>query len=156
MGLNSFYSQVFIYVACFFVVLQIFGTINLIRIVFVELNKSKKEYLLISIKTPTYLRINICLFVLFCEFMKLLFECVLFVDVDVENFFSKELNTDNLKSNIKFSVILIFSQAIFGSVINVASSIVQMNCVSRLREMLEAQEKKIEELKAESENVEMN
>jgi len=88
--------------------------------------------------------------------MKLLFECVLFVDVDVENFFSKELNTDNIKSNIKFSVILIFSQAIFGSVINVASSIVQMNCVSRLREMLEAQEKKIEELKAESENVEMN
>ena len=56
--------------------------------------------------------------------MKLLFECVLFVDVDVENFFSKELNTDNLKSNIKFSVILIFSQAVFGSIINVASSIV--------------------------------
>lgn len=81
--------------------------------------------------------------------MKLLFECILFVDVDVEDFFSKELNTDNLKSNIKFSVILIFSQTVFCSLINVASSVIQFNRVSNIREMVVAQEKKIEEIELE-------
>lgn len=87
-------------------------------------------------KTPRHLRITLFIFVYLCEFLSICVQTWLFLDIDFET-----ISTD-FKLNMRREYLLIFSISMFGSVLNAFSTIVPLNCIANLQNMVETQENK--------------